>query len=115
MTVVAYPDFNIILNIYTLALGFTVGGFCASSFALVTGQPLKFEMPREQSNLSVMIGTMFRLIAGPFMIIRNTLRAVMIAGREPYWVMMAIVISALWSFCQGVLIVEAVCQLSACS
>lgn len=112
---VAALDFNIILNIYTLAIGFTVGGFCASSFALITGQALRFEMTDNQNNLSMLLGFITRILAGPFMIMRNTLRAVLIRGSEPYWIMIAIVFASLWSYCQGVLILETICQLGACS
>lgn len=108
-------DFNIILNIYTLAIGFTVGGVCASSFALLTGQALRFEMASNQNQVSMALGFVTRIIAGPFMIMRNTLRAVLISGSEPYWIMIAIVFASLWSYCQGVLILETVCQLGACS
>lgn len=108
-------DLNIILNIYILAIGFSVGGFCASSFALITGHALRFEMAANQSNLSMFLGFIARILAGPFMIMRNTLRAVLIRGSEPYWIMIAIVFASLWSYCQGVLILETICQLGACS
>lgn len=108
-------NFHILLNIYTLAVGFTVGGVLASSFTLLTGNQLRFEMPAGQDKLVILVGTICRIIAGPFMIMRNTIRAVMVAGQEPYWIMMAIVIASLWSFCQGVIIVETVCMLGACS
>lgn len=111
----AGSNLSIILNIYTLAIGFTVGGICASSFALMTGQALRFEMSSNQSNLSMFIGTIFRVLAGPFMIMRNTLRAVLISGSEPYWIMIAIVFASFWSYCQGVLILETICKLGACS
>jgi hypothetical protein len=112
---VAALDLNIILNIYTLAVGFTVGGVFASSFALITGNALRFEMASNQGQLSMLLGFITRIIAGPFMIIRNTFRAVLISGSEPYWIMVAIVFASLWSYCQGVLILETVCQLGACS
>lgn len=108
-------DLNIILNIYTLAVGFTVGGVFASSFALITGQALRFEMASNQGQLSMALGVITRIIAGPFMIIRNTFRAVLISGSEPYWIMVAIVFASLWSYCQGVLILETICKLGACS
>ncbi len=97
---------GVLLNIYSLAIGFTVAAMAASTFALITGRPLRFEMTANQNNLSVFIGACARIIAGPFLIIKNTLRALAITGREPYWVMMAIIIAAFWSFCQGVIIIE---------
>ena len=108
-------DLNIILNIYTLAVGFTVGGVFASSFALITGQALRFDMATNQGQLSMALGFITRIIAGPFRIIRNTFRAVFISGSEPYWIMVAIVFASLWSYCQGVLILETICKLGACS
>ncbi len=105
----------ILLNLYSLAIGFTVAGTFAASFAMLTGEPLKFEMAGRQPNHILLIGMVCRVVAGPFIILRNTLRAVFIAKREPYWVMMAIVIASLWSFCQGVVILETACQLGACS
>lgn len=105
----------VLLNLYSLAIGFTVAGTFAASFAVVTGEPLKFEMAERRSNLTLLAGMLCRIVAGPYMILRNTFRAVMITRREPYWVMMAIIIASLWSFCQGVLILETACQLGACS
>lgn len=105
----------IFLNLYSLAIGFVVAGTIASATSVVTGQPLKFEMGEEQDNFTLICGTICRIIAGPFMIIRNTWRAVLITGREPYWVMMAIVIASLWSFCQGVIILETVCLFNGCA
>jgi len=106
----------ILLNIYSLAIGFTAAGVCASVSAMVTGQPLRFEMRQEHaSNLSLLAGAACRIIAGPFMILRNTLQAILFKGSEPYWIMVAIIIACLWSFCQGVIILETACQLGACS
>lgn len=105
----------ILLNIYSLLLGFTVAAMCASVSALVTGHNLRFEMSRTEVNLSMLLGAGARIVAGPFLILRNSLRAMMIKGREPYWVMMSIIIAAFWSFCQGVIILETVCKLGACS
>ena len=106
----------ILLNIYSLAIGFTVAGVCAATSAMVTGRPLRFEMKDEQtSNLSLLVGAACRIIAGPFMILRNTFHAILLKGCEPYWIMVAIIIACLWSFCQGVVILETACQLGACS
>lgn len=112
----ADPEYAaILLNFYSLAIGFVAAATCASATAVVTGQPLKFEISAGQNNLALIVGTICRIIAGPFMIIRNTLKAIMTAGREPYWVMMAIIIASLWSFCQGVIILETACRLGACA
>lgn len=108
-------DPTILLKLYSLAVGFAAAGLCASTTALITGQPLRFEMPVGQNTLSVALGAIARIIAGPFLLLRNTYRALMIKGREPYWVMMSIIIACFWSFCQGVLIVETACSISACS
>lgn len=111
----ADPYFPILFNLYVLATGFAVGGFFATSFALLTGRPLNFEMSTNLPITAMIIGTIFRILAGPYMIARNTLRAILVAGREPYWVMMAIVLASVWSYCQGVIIIETVCRLGACS
>ena len=104
----------ILLNLYSLAIGFTVAALCGSAVPMLTGKPLRFEMPNQQSNLEMIIGCFCRIIAGPFLIIRNTLKAILITGREPYWVMMAIVLAGLWSYCQGVILIETMCQLGLC-
>lgn len=105
----------VLLNIYSLALGFVVAGITASAASVVTGEPLKFEMAPNESKLMLFIGTCCRIIAGPFMILRNTFFSILVAGREPYWVMIAIVIASLWSFCQGVILLETACQFGMCS
>lgn len=105
----------ILLNIYSLAIGFAVAGALASSVTLITGQPLRFAMPAELTPLGACAAMVCRIIAGPFLIMHNTLRSIFTTRREPYWVMIAIVIACLWSFCQGVLILETACKLGACS
>lgn len=105
----------VLLNIYSLAIGFVVAGALASSVTLVTGQPLRFELPEQLSPLETVFAMLCRIIAGPFMIMRNTISSIFKTRREPYWVMMAIVIASLWSFCQGVIILETACQIGACS
>ncbi len=106
---------DIFFRLYVLATGFAVGGFIATSFSLMTGHPLRFEMSPNQTTFSLLTGAAIRLLAGPFIIMRNTLKAVFTAGREPYWVMMAVVIASFWSFCQGILILETACRLTACA
>lgn len=105
---------EILLNLYSLAFGFTVAGMCASTCALITGEPLRFEMAAGRGNISILLGTGARIIAGPFLMVKNTLRALILKGRAPYWVMMSIIIASLWSFCQGVIIIETICKLGAC-
>ena len=106
---------GVLLNIYSLAIGFTVAGICASLVPIYTGSPLIFEMETSHNNMELLLGAVCRIIAGPFLILQNTIKAILSTGREPYWVMMAIVIAGFWSFCQGVLILEAICKLGACS
>lgn len=104
----------VMLNIYSLAIGFVVAGAIASSVTLVTGQPLRFELPEQLSPLETIFAMICRIIAGPFMIMRNTIISIFTSGREPYWIMMAIIIASIWSFCQGVIILETACHLGAC-
>lgn len=105
----------VLLNIYSLAIGFVAAGTLASSFAMITGKPLKFELPPEQSHFHNITGAMCRIIAGPFMIMRSMIYSIILQKSEPYWIVVAIVFASLWSFCQGVLILESLCQLGACT
>ena len=96
---------------YVTAVGFVVAGLMASFFQLVTGSPIKFTfVPR--SGVAAAADVLTRVVAGPAIIMRNAIKAALLHGRKPYWLVLSTLISAIWSFFSGVIILELTIRLS---
>ncbi len=103
--------FEYAFDAYVTAIGFAVAGLIASFFQLVTGDPIKFGFaPR--SGLVAAAGVLTRVVAGPAIIMRNAIKAALMEGREPYWLALSTLISAIWSFFTGVFVIELIYRLS---
>lgn len=96
---------------YVTAIGFCAAGMAASLSQLVTGEPMRFGIrPNEQR--SAVIGVFARVLAGPAIVMRNAVRAAL-RGRSPQWLVLSTLISAIWSFFSGAVILELVYRISA--
>ncbi|MCG8558937.1 MAG: hypothetical protein MI824_03975 [Hyphomicrobiales bacterium] len=94
------------------ATGFVAAGLVASLFQLVTGQPIRFGFtPRSVPVDAAEI--LARMTAGPAIIMRNAVKAAVKEGREPYWLALSTLLSVLWSFFTGVVILELIYSFSA--
>ncbi len=96
---------KILFYAYVTATGFCVAGLCTSSWQLVTGLPLKFGLQAEH-NLSAFLGVFARVVAGPVIVMRNAIRGALKEGRAPFWLALSTIISTIWSFFTGVVILE---------
>lgn len=96
---------------YVTAIGFCLAGAATSLSHLVTGQPLRFGIGSEPAAVAV-LGVIMRVIAGPAIVMRNAVKAAL-GGRPPYWLALSTMISVLWSFFSGVVILELLYRLSA--
>lgn len=95
---------------YVTAIGFCAAGVAASLSQLVTGQPLRFGLDTAATRTAI-FGVVTRVLAGPAIVMRNAVKAAL-RGRPPYWLALSTMISALWSFFAGAVILEVVYRLS---
>lgn len=98
-------QFQIFLTVYIIVVGFVSSGVLGSFYQLWRSQPIGFNITTGDWSGSV-IDVVFCILAGPFIIMRNTLRARQIEGRPIGWVVAASAIASLWSFCLGLLVVQ---------
>ena len=90
---------------YTIAVGFVTAGLIGSFYQLMTSQPVAFELLHKQGSAAI-FGVLTLVIAGPAVIMRNAIRARLLEERPGHWLALSTVISAAWSFLQGVFILS---------
>ncbi|HEX2653948.1 MAG TPA: hypothetical protein VHN11_09885 [Xanthobacteraceae bacterium] len=99
-----------------LAIGFSVAGLLASGYQILANQPASFRLLEGGPSIVALAAVPFLVFTAPFIIMRNTVRGRRIEGRSFQFVMLATVLSGLWSLMSGtvvVMIVEAITSLSA--
>jgi len=92
---------------YTIAVGFVAAGLISSAYQLVTNRQVAFEL-LYQRNAAAILGVLTLVIAGPAVIMRNAIRARLVEKRAGHWLALSTVLSAGWSFFQGVFILSIV-------
>ncbi|GAB4232645.1 MAG: hypothetical protein Kow0032_15510 [Methyloligellaceae bacterium] len=95
---------------YVTAIGFCVAGTATSLAQLLTGRQLGFGIDTQAAGIAI-LGVFTRVIAGPAIVMRNAIKAAL-RGRPPYWLVLSTLISALWSFFSGVVVLELIYRLS---
>lgn len=90
---------------YVISLGFVGAGIVASFYQLMTHRPPSFIVSLETW------GTVFGSIAlcafaGPFIVMRNAIRGRRIENRPIGWLMLGTLITAAWSFCFGLVMID---------
>ena len=90
---------------YTIAVGFVAAGLIGSLFQLLTKQPVAFELLHKKGS-AAMVGVVTLVVAGPAVIMSNAIKARLLEGRPGHWLAFSTVISAAWSFLQGVFILS---------
>ena len=90
---------------YTIAVGFVTAGLIGSLFQLLTSRPVAFELLHKPGSAAIP-GVLTLVIAGPAVIMHNAIRARLLEGRPGHWLALSTVISAVWSFLQGVFILS---------
>ncbi len=96
--------FEYLFYAYVTAIGFCAASLAATFSQLVTGERLHFEIDT-QATKSALLGVFTRVLAGPAIVMRNAVKAAF-RGRPPYWLALSTLISALWSFFSGAVILE---------
>ncbi|MEM7619716.1 MAG: hypothetical protein AAF228_04525 [Pseudomonadota bacterium] len=100
--------YEILMHCYVIAVGFTLAGFIANLCRLITGRALSFSVPAKKYGLWVFPMVLTRIMAGPYILVRNSVRGAMIENRPIYWVAASFMIATFWSFVSGVLMIETV-------
>ncbi|MEO1066299.1 MAG: hypothetical protein AAFW47_02845 [Pseudomonadota bacterium] len=96
---------ELMLSVYLIMTGFVCSGVLSSYYQWMRSEPAGFAVNYE-TWLSGFGGVLFCAFAGPFIIMRNTLRGRRIEGRPVGWVVAASAIATIWSFCSGLIIVH---------
>lgn len=90
---------------YTIAVGFVAAGLAGSAYQMITNRQIAFEVLFERRT-SALLGVMALVMAGPTVIMRNAIKGRLIDNRPGHWLALSTVLSAGWSFLQGVFILS---------
>lgn len=103
---------ELLLSAYIICAGFVSAGVLGSFIQIWKAEPIGFSVQYD-SWVSGFLGVLLCIFAGPFIIMRNTLRGRRIEGRPLGWVVMASAVASLWSFCTGLLIMHTILSIRA--
>ena len=92
---------------YTVAVGFVAAGLIGSIYQLITNKQIAFEV-LFQRNSTALLSVVALVMAGPAVIMRNAIKGRLVENRPGHWLALSTVLSAGWSFLQGVFILSIV-------
>ena len=98
-------QFELMLTAYIIITGFVCSAVLSSFWQLFKSEPIGFGVSYS-SWMAGIAGVIFCVFAGPFIIVRNSIRGRKIEGRPLGWVLAASGIASLWSFCTGLFILH---------
>lgn len=98
-------QFELLLVGYIIITGFVCSAVLGSFWQLFKAEPVGFAVTYT-SWIAGFTGVIFCVFAGPFIIVRNSIRGRKIEGRPVGWVVAASGIASLWSFCTGLVILQ---------
>jgi hypothetical protein len=98
-------SYELVIALFAIATGFVSAGLLASLYQLVTAEPVRFEAAGDTlfRGVAMIIMLMF---AGPMVLMRNALRGRLIERRPVGWLVASTAISASWSLCSGIVVME---------
>lgn len=105
----AWPDISpeAIVSFFSLAIGFSVAGLCATGYRLFAEHFPSFRLLEVGPTAARFASIPLLMFSAPFIIMRNTLRGRRFEGRRAEFVMVATVIAGLWSLMSGTVVVMA--------
>lgn len=98
-------QFELIISVYLIVTGFVSAGVLGSFYQWIRAEPVGFAVEYENW-VHGFLGVLFCVFAGPFIIMRNTIRARRLEGRPFGWIVASSAIASLWSFCTGLIILH---------
>src|ERR1700722_18784582 len=96
-----------VLSFFSLALGFSVAGLCASGYRLFSKHFPSFRLLEVGPVPARFAAIPLLMFSAPYIIMRNTLRGRRLEKRRTDLVMVATVIAGLWSLMSGTVVVLA--------
>jgi hypothetical protein len=96
-----------IVSFFSLAIGFSVAGLCASGYRLFAKHFPSFRLLEVGPVPARFAAIPLLMFSAPYIIMRNTLRGRRLEGRRTEIVMLATVIAGLWSLMSGTVVVLA--------
>jgi hypothetical protein len=94
---------DMIVAIFSIAIGFVLAGVLSSFYQLVTARPARFDLQAD-SIVSGIAQTFLIMFAGPAILMRNAIRGRRIEGRPVGWLFASTAIAGAWSLCSGVML-----------
>jgi hypothetical protein len=94
---------DMIVAIFSIAIGFVLAGVLSSFYQLVTARPARFDLQAD-SIVSGIMQTFLIMFAGPAILMRNAIRGRRIEGRPVGWLFASTAIAGAWSLCSGVML-----------
>lgn len=88
-----------------LALGFAVSGLVSDFYQALAHRPASFRLLGNGPSVATFAAVPLLMIAAPFIIMRNTIRARQRHGRRLEFVMMATILAGFWSLMSGQVLV----------
>lgn len=85
--------------------GFIAAGFLNSVYQFVTNKVMSFDLSKE-TGVVMLVSFLTLIFAGPFILVRNSLRGFRIENRHVGWVAASTAISIFWSFVSGMFILN---------
>lgn len=85
--------------------GFICAGFLHSVYQLLTNKVMSFDLSKEKG-FEMLVSILTLIFAGPFILVRNSVRAFRIEKRHGGWVAASTAISVLWSFVSGLFLMN---------
>jgi hypothetical protein len=109
MSEVAWPGIapEVIISLFSLALGFAVAGLCATGYRLFADAFPSFRLLEVGPARTRFASIPLLMFSAPFIIMRNTVRGCRLEGRPTEFVMVATVVAGLWSLMSGTVVVMA--------
>lgn len=96
-------------NVFVFSLivvtGFICAGFLQSVYQIATNKVISFDLSKEKG-LEMLFSIITLIFAGPFILVRNSVRAFIIEKRHGGWVAASTAISILWSFVSGMFLLN---------
>jgi hypothetical protein len=93
-----------IQSLLALLLGFAFAGLFATGYQILARRPASFSLLK-RSITTRLAAVPFLIVAAPFIIMRNTMRARRLVGRRFEFVMLSTILAGFWSLMSGTVLV----------
>ena len=92
--------------VFGTALGFAVAGLCASGHDILSDRRLGFALSEGEGTAGAAFGMLLRVIAGPYLLLRNAYESLGEQDPNPLWIAAAISVACMWGCFSGVIVLD---------